>query len=78
VVLAREGSHAQASQFIDGRRGLLWISRGVSGHELEGPSGDPAGVIDVAKGELEPSEQVLTCLDPSRPSERNENTDLDG
>jgi len=56
----------------------LWISRGVSDHQLEWSSDDPAGVIDFANGQLESSEQVLACLDPARPSQRNESADLDG
>ena len=68
MILPRQGTHAQASQFIYGRRGPLWIGRGVSDHQLEWSSDDPAGVIDFANGQLESSEQVLTCLDPARPS----------
>jgi len=68
VILPRQGSHAQPSQFIYGRRSPLWISRGVSDHQLEWSSGDPAGVIDFANGQLESGEQVLACLDPARPS----------
>jgi hypothetical protein len=68
VILPRQGSHAQASQFIYGRRGPLWISRGVSDHQLEWSSDDPAGVIDFANGQLESSKQVSACLDPARPS----------
>jgi hypothetical protein len=41
-------------------------------------SDDPAGVIDFGCGQLESGEQVLACLDPARPSERNESADLDG
>jgi hypothetical protein len=78
VILPRQGSHAQASQFIYGRRGPLWISRGVSDHQLEWSSDDPAGVIDLANGQLESGEQVLACLDPARPSQRNESANLDG
>jgi hypothetical protein len=78
VILPRQGSHAQASQFIYGRRGLLWISRGVSDQQLESSSADPAGVIDVANGQLESGEQVSACLDPARSSERNESADLNG
>src|SRR5213082_3348477 len=48
VILARQGSHAQASQLIDGRCGPLWISRGVTDHQLEWSSDDPAAVIDLA------------------------------
>jgi hypothetical protein len=68
VILPRQGSHAQPSQFIYSRRGPLRISRGVSHHQLEWSSGDPAGVIDLANGQLESSKQVLACLDPARPS----------
>jgi hypothetical protein len=78
VILPRQGSHAQASQFIYGRHGPLWISRGVADRELEWSSDYPAGVIDVTNGQLESSEQVLACLDPARPSERKESADLDG
>jgi hypothetical protein len=77
VILARQGSHAQASQFIDGRRGPAWISRGVSDDQFEWSSVDPAGGIDVANGQLESSEQVLAGFDPARPTERNESADLD-
>jgi hypothetical protein len=68
----------EASQFIYGRRCPLWISRGVSDHQLQWSSDDPAGVINVANGHLESSEQMLACLDPSRSSQRNESADLDG
>ncbi|BBJ45352.1 hypothetical protein SSPO_080700 [Streptomyces antimycoticus] len=78
MILPRQGGHAEASQFIDGRRGFLWISRGVPDHQLEWSSGDPTAVIDVANGQLKPSEQVLACPDPTRPSQRNESADLDG
>jgi hypothetical protein len=78
VVLPRQGSHAQASQFIYGRRGPLWISRGVSDHQLEWSSGDPAGVIDFVNGQLESSQHVLARLDPARPGQRNERADLQG
>ena len=78
MIFARQGSHAQASQFIYGRRGPLWISRGVSDHQLEWSCDDPAGVIDFANGQLESSEQVLACLDPARPSQRDERADPDG
>lgn len=78
VIFPRQRSHAQVSPFIYGRRGLLWIGRGVSDHQFEWPSDDPAGVIDFANRQLESSEQVVACLDPSRPSERNQRTDPDG
>ncbi|GII52049.1 hypothetical protein Pth03_04380 [Planotetraspora thailandica] len=78
MILTRQGGHAQASQFIYGRRGPLWISRGVADHQLEWSSGDPAGVIDFANGQLEAGEQVPACLDPARPSQRNESANLDG
>jgi hypothetical protein len=68
MVFPSQGSHAQASQFIDGCRGPLWISRSVSDHQLEWSSGDPAGVIDFANGQLESSEQMSACLDPAGPS----------
>ena len=76
VVFPRQGSHAQTSQFIYGRRGPLWIRRGVSDHQLEWSSGDPAGVIDVANGQLESREQVLAGLDPAGPGQRNESAEL--
>jgi hypothetical protein len=75
VVLPRQGGHAQASQVINGRRGAQGISRGVSDHQREWPSGDPARVIDVANGQLESREQVPARLDPARPRERDERTD---
>jgi hypothetical protein len=78
VILPGQGSHAEASQFIYGRRGPLWISRGVPDHQLEWSSDDPAGVINFANRQLESSEQVSACLDPARPSERNESADVDG
>lgn len=78
MILPRQGGHAQTSQFIYGRRGPLWISRGVSDHQFEWSSDDPAGVIDFANGQLESSEQALACLDPARPSQGNESADLDG
>jgi hypothetical protein len=52
--------------FIYGRSGPLWISRSVPDHQFEWSSGDPAGVIDFASGQLESSEQVLARLDPAR------------
>src|SRR5262249_17077462 len=78
VILPGEGNHAQASQFIYGRRGPLWISRGVSDHQLEWSSGDPAGVIDFANGQLEAGEQVPARIDPARAGQRNKSADLDG
>ena len=77
MVLARQGGHAQASQFIDGRRGPLRIGRGVPDHQLERSPGDPAGVVDVADGQLEPGEQVPARLDPAGPGQRNKRTDPD-
>lgn len=68
MILPRQGSHAQASQLIYGRRRPEWISRGVSDHQLERPSDNSAGVIDVANGQLEPSEQMPARLDPAGPS----------
>jgi len=78
VIFACQGGHAKARQFVDGRRGLPWIGRGVSDQQLEWPADDAAGVIDVADGQLESREQVSACLDPARPRERNESTDVDG
>jgi hypothetical protein len=78
VIFPRQGSDAQASQFIYGCRSPAWIGRGVSDKELERSSDDPAGVIDVANGQLESSEQVLACRDPARSSQRHESTDLNG
>ena len=77
MILPGQGSHAQASQFVDGRRGPLWIGGGVPDHQLERSSDDPAGVIDFANGQLESGEQVPARLDPAGPSERNESADLD-
>jgi hypothetical protein len=37
----------------------------VTDHQLEWSSDDPAGVIHVANGQLESSEQVSACLDPA-------------
>jgi hypothetical protein len=68
VVLPRQGGHAQASQFIYGRSGPPRISGGVSDHQLEWPSADPAGVINFASGQLESSEQVPARLGPAGPS----------
>ena len=78
MILPRQGSHAQASQFVYGRRGPLWISRGVADHQLEWSSNDPAGVIDLANSQLESCEQVSARLDPARPRQRNESADPDG
>jgi hypothetical protein len=78
VILPRQGSHAQTSQFIDRRRSPLWISRGVSNQQFEWSPHDPAGVVDLANGQLQPSEQVSAGRDPARPSERHERADLDG
>ena len=76
MIFARQGSHAQASQLIYRRRGPLWIGRGVSDHQLEWTPEDPAGVVDLANGELEPGEQMPASLDPAGPGERDERTDL--
>jgi hypothetical protein len=65
VILPRQGGHAQASQFSYGRSGPLWISGSVSDHQLERSSADPAGVINFANGQLEPSEQVPARLHPA-------------
>ena len=78
MIFPRQGSHAQARQFIYGCRGPLWISRSVSDQQLEWFSGDPAGVIDFANGQFQSREQVSACLDPARWSQRNEHADLDG
>ncbi|GED89691.1 hypothetical protein TNCT6_67760 [Streptomyces sp. 6-11-2] len=78
MIFPRQGSHTQSSQFLYGRRGPLWIGRGVPDHQLNWSSGDPLGVIDVAYGQLKSSEQVLACLDPAGPSERNQSADPDG
>jgi hypothetical protein len=56
----------------------VWVSRGVSDHQLEWSADDPAGVIDVADGQLESGEQMVACLDPARTSQRDEGADLDG
>jgi hypothetical protein len=76
VILPRQGGYAQTSQFVYGRRGPLRVSRGVPNHQLEWPAGDPAGLIDFANSQLESGEQVLACLDPARPGERNESADV--
>jgi hypothetical protein len=78
VILPGQGSHAQASQFIDGRGGPLRISRGVPDHQLEWPPADPAAVVNLANGQLEPCEQVSARLDPAGPGKRDQSTDLDG
>ena len=78
MILARQGGHAQASQFIDGGLGPLGISRGVTDHQLEWASADPAGVVDFANRQLESGEQVPARLDPAGPSQRNERADLNG
>jgi len=76
VVLPGQGSHAQASQFIYGRSGPLWISGSVSDHQLEWSSGDPVGVIDFANGELESGEQVSARIDPAWTGQWNKSADL--
>jgi hypothetical protein len=43
---------------------------GEQGHDWQGTT--------VLNGQLKPSEQVSARLDPTRPSERNESTDLNG
>ena len=78
VVLPGQRGHAQASQFVDRRRGPLRISRGVGDHQLKRSSGDPAGVVDVANGQLESGQQVPAGLDPAGPGERGERADADG
>jgi hypothetical protein len=77
VIFPPERSHAQSSQFNDGRSGSLCITGGVSDQQLERSSDDPAGIIDVTSGQLESSEQMSARLDPTGPSERNESADLD-
>jgi hypothetical protein len=78
VIFAGQGSHACASQFVHGRYGFLWISGGVSDHQLKGSSSDPAGIIDFTNGQLKSSEQMPTGFGPARPSQRNKSADLDG
>jgi hypothetical protein len=56
----------------------VWIGCGVPDHQFERSSDDPACVIDFVNGQLKSGEQVLTCLDPARPGQRNESADLDG
>jgi hypothetical protein len=73
VVLPRQGGHAQPRQFVDGRGRSLRITRRVPDHQLER---DPAGRIDIAHGQLEAGEQVPARLDPARPTQRDERTDL--
>ena len=77
VILPGQSGHAQASQFIHGRRCPLRMSGGVSDHQLEWSSADPAGLIDFVNGQLEASEQVPARLDPARPGERNQSADPD-
>jgi hypothetical protein len=50
VIFPCQGNHTEASQFIYRRRGPVWISCGVSDHQLKWSSDDPAGVIDFANG----------------------------
>ncbi|GGQ17733.1 hypothetical protein GCM10010140_55080 [Streptosporangium pseudovulgare] len=78
MILPRQGGHAQASQFIYGRHGPLRVGRGVPDHEFEWSSADPAGVIDLANGQVESGEQVPARLDPAGPGQRNESADPDG
>ena len=77
MILPRQGNNAEPTEFIYCRSGPLWISRGVSDHQLEWSSDDPPGVIDFASGQLESGKQVLACFDPARPRQRNESADLD-
>ena len=77
MILPGQGSHAQVSQFSYGRSGLLRVGGSVPDHQLKWSSADPAGVIDLASGQLEPGEQVPARLDPAGPGQRNESTDLD-
>ena len=58
VILPGQGGHAQGCQLIDRRRGPLRISGGVPDHQLQRSSADPAGVIDLANGQLESGQQV--------------------
>ena len=78
VILPGQGGHAQAGQFIDRRRSPPRISGGVGHHQLNWPAADPAGVVDVAHGELEPGQQVPAGLDPAGPGERDERAAPDG
>ncbi len=77
VVLPRQGGHAQAGQFVDGRRGPFRIGRGVPDHQLEGSSADPAGAVDVVHAQLQPGEQMPARLDPAGPGQRDERADVD-
>ena len=78
VILPRHSRHAQASQFINCRHGPVWISRGVSDHQLERSSANSAGAIDFVNSQLESSEQMSACLHPAGPSQRNKSADLNG
>jgi hypothetical protein len=78
VILARQRGHAQASPFIHGRYGSLWIRRGVSDHHFEWPPQDPAAVIHFANRQLKAGKQVLPRLDPAGPAQRDESADPDG
>ena len=77
MILPGQGGHAQGCQLIDRRGGPLRVSGGVSDHELQRSSADPAGVIDLANGELEAGQQVPAGLDPAGPGQRNESADPD-
>lgn len=64
-------------QLVDRGHSSLWISAGVSDHQFDRSSSDPAGDIDVVHSLLEPSEQVLARLDPAGTAQRHESADPD-
>ncbi|GHA65014.1 hypothetical protein GCM10010345_81270 [Streptomyces canarius] len=78
MVLPRHDGHAQAGQFVHGRSGPAGISLGVPDHQLQWPSDDPAGVVDIAHGQFQSGEQGPAGLGPARPGQRGEYADPDG
>lgn len=78
VVLPRQGGHPQTGEFLHGRLGPAGIGGGVADHELDGPAGDPPGLVDLARGQVESGEQVPARPDPAGAGQRHEGPDPDG
>lgn len=78
VVLAHHGGHAQPGQFVHGRSGPYGVGRGVPDHQLQWPAVDPAGVVDLTDGQVEPGEQMAARPDPAGARQRDESAEADG
>lgn len=58
VILPRQGSNAETAELIYCRSSPPRVAGAVPDHQLEWSSEDPAGVVDLASGELESGKQV--------------------